>query len=139
MRRVLFALVVVVVGCGPGARGDDPGDPAPDSAAFPDAANMCPSLPAAGPAVSVAVAFVVIYSVADLRPVPGVPNPLGGTVVKATDQNTLLVAGGSESSSGAIYSIGITRDPCGHITGFSGNATQIAATPFVDANLLYAN
>jgi hypothetical protein len=137
MRRALA--FVVLVGCGPGARApEDPMDPAPDVAASPDASQAC-SLPLAGPDVALAAPFAGLYTVHDLGPVPGVPNPLGGTVIKSTDQNTLLVAGGSENATGAIYSIGLTRDPCGQITGFSGTAVQIAATPYVDANLLYAN
>jgi hypothetical protein len=103
----------------------------------PDASPACATLPPAGPDVALAPAFAGLYTVHDLGPVPGVPNPLGGTVIKSTDQNTLLVAGGSESASGAIYAIGVERDPCGQISGFVGTATQVAATPYVDANLTY--
>ena len=64
-------------------------------------------------------------------------DPLGGCVVKHDDPNTLLVAGNSENSSGAIYSIGVQRGPCGHIIGFVGSAQLVANTPYVDANLIY--
>ncbi|MBK7072519.1 MAG: hypothetical protein IPH44_09455 [Myxococcales bacterium] len=68
---------------------------------------------------------------------PGVPNPLGGAVIKASDPSKLLIAGASERPEGAIYEIGVTRDPCGHIVGWNGTATQVASTPYVDANLVY--
>lgn len=83
--------------------------------------------------------FDTFYKTYDLGPVPGVPNNLGGTVVRPMDHSKLLVAGASETDSGAIYEIGVTRDTCGHIVGFSGSATLVANTPYVDANLVYAN
>ena len=91
----------------------------------------------AGPDVALAAPFDSLYTVYDLGTVPGVPSPLGGTVISAADPNTLLVAGASETVDGAIYSIGVTRDACGHITGFAGTATLLASTPYVDANLVY--
>jgi hypothetical protein len=89
--------------------------------------------------VVIAAPFSENYRVFDLGSPPGVPGPLGGTVVRAGDPDTLLIAGDSESSNGAIYSIGVTRNACGHMTGFSGRAVQVAATPNVDANLVYAS
>ncbi|MCB9567323.1 MAG: hypothetical protein H6710_08980 [Myxococcales bacterium] len=53
------------------------------------------------------------------------------------DDNTLLIAGYSEASNGKIYSIGVTRGKCDHIVGFDGQATIVAETPYVDANLVY--
>jgi hypothetical protein len=58
-------------------------------------------------------------------------------VLAYDDPNTLYVATSSESSSGAIYAVPLNRDSCGHIVGFAGNATLVANTPYVDANLLY--
>ncbi|EYF07686.1 hypothetical protein [Chondromyces apiculatus] len=79
-----------------------------------------------------------LYTAYDLGPVPGVPQArLGGCVIRHDDPNTLLIAAGSETADGAIYSIGVTRGPCGHITGFAGTATLVATTPYVDANLVY--
>jgi hypothetical protein len=105
----------------------------------PDAeSNACPPPPnPAGAGVALAAPFDQLYQVYDLGIVPGVPSPLGGTVISATDPNKLLVAGGSETADGGIYSIGVTRDMCGHIIGFIGTATRIASTPYVDANLIY--
>jgi hypothetical protein len=131
---------LIVLGCGPSPRPlevDAAPQPAVDAAQLVDLPPDPCAFPLAGPEVELAAPFAGLYTVHDLGPVPGVPNPLGGTVIAATDQNTLLVAGGSESASGAIYSIGVVRDPCGHIAGFAGAATQIAATPYVDANLTY--
>lgn len=131
-------LAVFVIACGPGARPDGESvDPTPDSGPGPDVNTVDPCALPDATGVELAVPYNGFYKVHDLGTVPGVPNPLGGTVISAADQNTLLVAGGSENSTGAIYSIGVTRDPCGHISGFSGTATQIAATPYVDANLTY--
>lgn len=139
MRSGLF--LIVLVACGPAARVDDPAAPdasTPSTDAPPSVECPAPSTPA-GANVQLAAPYDAIYKVYDLGTVPGVPSSLGGTVISATDQNTLLVAGGSESSTGAIYQIGIARNACGHITGFVGTATQLAATPYVDANLIYAN
>jgi hypothetical protein len=117
-------------------------DAAPDTALTPDAppdAACTPPVTAAGPEVVLAAPFDTVYKVYDLGPIPGVPQPLGGTVVSSTDPNTLLVAGGSERSDGGIYQIGVTRDACGHIIGWNGTATMLASTPYVDANLVYAS
>ncbi len=37
----------------------------------------------------------------------------------------------------AIYSVGLTRDVGGHITGFTGNASTFATAPNIDAGLSY--
>jgi hypothetical protein len=82
--------------------------------------------------------YAGIYTAYDLGPIPGMPEGhLGGCVLKHDDENTLLVAGNSEASDGAIYSIGLKRGPCGHIIGFDGTAQLVATTPYVDANLIY--
>jgi hypothetical protein len=77
------------------------------------------------------------YSAYLLGPVPGVPSPLGGVVVKHDDPNTLLIAGGSEDAAGAIYAVKVRRDGCNHIIEFVGTASKFADTPNVDANLVY--
>src|SRR5262249_3403058 len=43
----------------------------------------------------------------------------------------------SEDQSGQIAAVPLKRDACGHIVGFAGNATVVANTPYVDANLLW--
>jgi hypothetical protein len=147
MRPSPIAIVLLAaIGCGPAASGDDDdggdvsvGDARPDSpGSGGDADVECPPPPvAAGPEVQLAPPFDTLYTVYDLGPVPGVPNPLGGAVVKAGDPSRLWIAGASERPEGAIYEIEVERDACGHIIGWRGTATQVAATPYVDANLVY--
>lgn len=131
----------MLVACGPTPRDRFTADAAPsvDTAPSPDTSPQCPPPPmAAGADVQLAPPFDAVYKVYDLGTVPGVPNNLGGIVVRPMDHTKLLVAGASETSAGAIYEIGVTRDTCGHIVGFSGSATLVANTPYVDANLVYA-
>lgn len=144
----LVLLLLCLPACGPAAvvRDTDPagapddgarGEPGQDPGVVPyDPVCTDPSTPA-GPEVALAPEFAADYTVWALGTVPGVPNPLGGIVVQHDDPGTLLVAGGSESPDGAIYAIHVRRDDCGHILGFDGEATRVAETPYVDANLVY--
>jgi hypothetical protein len=110
-----------------------------------DAAEAAPPMKCAAPPtpadpmkVTLAPTFAGTYTPYVLGPVPGVPpSLLGGCVLAYKDPNTLYVATSSESQSGAIYAVPLKREPCGHIVGFAGNATLMATTPYVDANLLY--
>jgi hypothetical protein len=98
----------------------------------------CPGDPSdVAPDVAMGAAYEAHYSWHDMGPVPGVPGRLGGCVLEAGNDDALLIAGDSEASTGAIYRIGIVRDACKHIVGFSGTATPVFTTPMVDANLLY--
>ncbi len=105
--------------------------------ATPPPQTCAPPAPAAGADVVMAAPFTASYKAYVLGAVPGVPDPLGGCVIAATDPNTLYVAGNSENANGAIYSIKVSRDACGHITGFVGTATSLGSMPYVDANLVY--
>jgi len=147
--RLVPVLVVVFAGCGP-TTGRAPNRNGAADMASPPAGDLavsvgdggsqqgCPPPPMpAGSEVQIAPAFAPYYTAYLLGAVPGVPDPLGGTVVKAGDPSTLLVAGGSESDTGGIYAIGVQRDACNHIIGFVGTATKVADTPYVDANLVY--
>lgn len=148
MRALLPVLSVSTMlgACGPSLSAPDQSDDTVDAPIAIDARELgdgsfgCPA-PAtpAGPDVQLAPEFVGLYAAYDLGPVPGVPNPLGGAVVQVDDHDTLLIAGGSESAGGAIYSIGVVRNACGHITGWEGVAQLVATTPYVDANLVYAD
>lgn len=144
MHRCLLAasLMIALAACGPDAptpAGDaTTADSTTVDTATVDAPPECAPPPTpAGPEVRLAPPFDTLYTVYDLGPVPGVPNPLGGAVVDASDPSSLLIAGASERPEGAIYRIGLTRDACGHIIGWNGTATLVANTPYVDANLLY--
>jgi hypothetical protein len=136
MRGLFVALLAI--GCGPPPRdGTHLAPDAPPTVQIDATVDQCPPPPSAGPEVALAAPFDTLYHVYDLGPIPGVPSPLGGTVISPTDPDVLLVAGASESANGAIYSIGVTRDACGHITGFAGTASYLASTPYVDANLVF--
>lgn len=87
--------------------------------------------------ISLAAAFAKNYHAYDLGPIPGVPSPLGGVVVKSGDENTLIVVGRSEYSDAALYTIKVNRDACKHITGWNGTGTKLMDAPYADANLLY--
>jgi hypothetical protein len=77
------------------------------------------------------------YQLEDLGPVPGVPTRLGGVVVKKGDPSKLLVGGGANTLAGALYEIGIVRDPDGHIAGFDGTATRLIDASYIDGGLTY--
>jgi hypothetical protein len=55
----------------------------------------------------------------------------------AGDPNTLLIAGGADTGSGQISSIGVIRGAGNHITGFSGSGAFFSTAPFVDGGLQY--
>ena len=75
-------------------------------------------LPAA--AQVVAPAYAGSYSLQSVGTVPGLPTPYGG--VTFLDANTLLIGGAANTPSGRLYTIDVTRDAGGHITGFTGTA-----------------
>ncbi|HLI86839.1 MAG TPA: hypothetical protein VKV17_23230 [Bryobacteraceae bacterium] len=75
------------------------------------------------------------YTLTNLGTPAGVPGPLGG--ITFLNDNTLLLGGNANRSSGAIYEIGVTRDSSGTIDGFSGSATLYATAPFIDGGLAF--
>lgn len=77
------------------------------------------------------------YNFIDLGSAQGVPASYGGLTLKWDDPNTLLIGGAANGGSGAIYSIGVTRDIDGHIVGFSGSASLFATAPQIDGGLAY--
>lgn len=77
------------------------------------------------------------YTMTDLGVIGGIPGPLGGLTVLAGDNNTLLLGGSANSGAGAIYSVGVTRDSGGHITGFTGPASLYSSAPWIDGGLTY--
>jgi len=78
-----------------------------------------------------------VYGYTDLGSVPGVPANYGGVTFKYNDNNKLLVGGGANGPSGAIYEIAVTRDLTGRMTGFSGTATQVSTAANIDGGLAY--
>ena len=158
MKTTRIALCLALLGCASrDPFGSDAAPPPATDAATPDApapppsfsdaeSDAAPPPPQCGAPSNLAnptdvvinAAFANDYTTYVLGLVPGIPaSRLGGCVVDANDPNALLVATDSEDASGAIYSIPLQRESCGHITGFAGNATLVATTPYVDANLLY--
>ena len=82
--------------------------------------------------------FVDHYTVSSLGSIAGVPANYGGLTFKFGDPDTLLIGGAANGGGGAVYSIGVARDPgTGSISGFSGPAVLLANTPFIDGGLAY--
>lgn len=79
-----------------------------------------------GQAATIAPEFAGSYSLVDLGGPSGVPGPLGGLTVSNSNANTLLIGGSANGPAADIYSIGLTRNGSGNITGFSGTASFFA-------------
>src|SRR4051794_23178144 len=75
------------------------------------------------------------YSFVDLGSITSVPSNYGGLTLKYNDANTLLIGGAANGATGALYSVGVTRDGNGHITGFAGAAQQFASAPYNDGGV----
>ena len=84
----------------------------------------------------IAPSFAADYTLADLGPVAGVPDPYGGLVFKAGDPNTILLGGNANLANGGMYSVPVTRDAGGHIVGL-GAANFVAAAPYNDGGWAY--
>lgn len=144
LRTTLLIAVSALAACAPkGPRGDTPdaaggldaGGGGIDGA---DAGTNCSPSPPLATGAMIDPMYATHYALYNLGAVPGVPSPLGGSTISSTDDNTLLIAGASENSGGAIYSIKVLRNACGHIYAFDGSAQLVATTPYVDASLVYA-
>ena len=81
------------------------------------------SQPAVNAAPILGSDFVGSYTVNNLGNVPGLPANYGGLTTLYGDPNTLLIGGGANGAAGRLYTIGVTRDGDGHITGFTGSAS----------------
>lgn len=78
----------------------------------------------------IAPEFAGTYSLVNLGTPTDVPGSLGGLTLQSA--NSLLIGGNANSTSAAIYQIGVTRtliNGQNRITGFSGSATQFATAP----------
>jgi hypothetical protein len=84
-------------------------------------------------AAAFGVDFASSYTCDDLGTPTGVTGRLGG--ITFLNNNTLLVGGDANVSSGYIAEIGVIRDASNHIVGFSGPSTVFATAPFIDGGL----
>ncbi len=66
--------------------------------------------------------FATAYSVFDLGSITGLPSNYGGLAF--IDANTLLIGGAANSGAGSLYTIGVTRNSNGFVSGFSGSAQR---------------
>lgn len=79
--------------------------------------------------------FATGYSFTDIGSPSGVLTQLGGINFDPNNPNTIWIGGAANTPSGQIYSIPVTRDLTGRITGFAGSATSIALAPNIDGGL----
>ena len=77
------------------------------------------------------------YNFSNLGSVPGASNLYGGLTFLSGDPNTMLLGTHANYGDAAIDQVGVTRDGSGHITGFSGSASQVATAPNIDSGLEY--
>lgn len=77
------------------------------------------------------------YSLTDLGSAPGVPSLYGGLTLLAGSIDTLLLGGSANTANGALYAVGVTRDPQGHINGFTGITEFFAEAPYNDGGVTY--
>ena len=104
------------------------------------------SLLAASPAraASIAAPFASTYSLVDLG-TPGNLNADGNLgALGFLDDNHLLFAWNATDphptfalDGGAVFSIAVTRDAAGHITGFSGDPVFLTNAPSIDAGVAF--
>ena len=86
---------------------------------------------------SIAPTFGGVYSFNNIGAPVGVPGFFGGLTFVPGNPNEILLGGNANTSSGAIYEVGVTRDASGHINGYSGPATFFASAPFIDGGLTF--
>jgi hypothetical protein len=85
-------------------------------------------------ATSLGAPFNANYTLVDLGSVPGVLTNYGG--IAFLNNNTLLLGGSANTSTGAIYAVPVTRDSNGNITGF-GTVSLFATAPYIDGGLAF--
>jgi hypothetical protein len=77
------------------------------------------------------------YSAVTLGQPEGVPTNFGGLTFLPSNPNVLLLGGGANTASGAIYAVNLVRNLAGRVTGFSGTATLYATAPNIDGGLTF--
>jgi hypothetical protein len=100
------------------------------------------SLPPAGAEVgseALAPPYVASYQVWRLPAMTGGPTNtyLGGMAIDSTNPNLFYVIDHSEYSSANLFQVTVTRDACGHVSGWAGDALLVAHVPYGDAGLLH--
>ncbi|WP_439576699.1 PEP-CTERM sorting domain-containing protein [Elioraea sp.] len=87
-------------------------------------------------AATIVAPFDANYTLTSFGAPTGLPTPFGG--IAFLNNNTLLIGGNANNASGAIYSVGLTRDPGTQlITGFSGPVSFYASAPNIDGGLAF--
>ncbi|HUQ03171.1 MAG TPA: hypothetical protein VM261_11800 [Kofleriaceae bacterium] len=77
------------------------------------------------------------YDVRDLGTAAGVPTNYGGLTVSPSDPHTLLIGGAANSAGGAIYALGLQRDPQGHIVGIVGPGVVARQGQYNDGGVVF--
>lgn len=80
--------------------------------------------------------FADDYTLLDLGAIEGLPTPYGSLMLLGGATDTLLIGGAADAADGALYTVRITRDADGRITGFSGPASVFAEAAHVDGDTL---
>ena len=79
------------------------------------------------------------YVLTDLGSIEQLPAQYGGLTIRPEQPNTLYIGGHANTSSGALYSVALVRDPAtNHITGFGGAAVMYVAAPNNDGGIIFA-
>ncbi len=86
---------------------------------------------------NIAPYYTGTYTYTSLGSAGDVPPLYGGLTLLAGNYNELLIGAYANTSSGAIYEIGVTRGASGHITGFTGPSTLYSTAPYIDGGLAY--
>ena len=86
-------------------------------------------------AQTVAPQYASNYAVVNLGSVPGVPANYGGVAMSPFDPDLMLIGGAANGGNGAVYSIRVSRNQCGNITGFIGTAQLVSSAPQIDGGL----
>lgn len=81
--------------------------------------------------------YATNYSYIDLGSVPGLPSNYGGLAFKYDDPNKLVIGGEANQAGGDLYTIDVTRDINGNVTGFSGTAQFYAEAPYNDGGVVF--
>lgn len=96
------------------------------------------AIAAAGQAQTIAPEFAADYAVDSLGAPPAVPQSLGGLAITQGSPNTLYIGGSANSPGAAVYSVAMTRDSSGYITGWGCVSTTLhASSPYIDGGLVF--